>query len=454
MPFASLAGGAERLTQLKALCTVIETKSVEDCSWFSWGRQDGIFEITVCDLEMPIDRNRKSGQWLRSQFRFRVRRRALPVGTSLHDRSGCRLAERQALAGVENGWLSALASLQGHGLLGERQVESLRSLAQRTLLCAKPGNSCLDAIIALRAVGAPATCCDRLWAIAFKQARAPEDGEFAGYNWHYAPYAATEALGYAMPSPELDARIITELSVALDQRDFVYAQGLLRIGRLRQGPEELAAIAERALDLCASELALHSSDAPVKLASRCMEFLQARGALAPGRLLDWLDHPEGPLFTAALEQVKAGCDWAVPAVVAALESAASHGAVAARAAERLLCFEAISVQDARLDALLDIAPLSERAKLAATMLYFGADVGRLSRVVIEALCSSDEDLAEAGANALSGRSEEPSVWREALQRGVHASIRAYALKRAGMPSELELYWQDSSDEDSRAQDVG
>ena len=39
------------------------------------------------------------------------------------------------------------------------------------------------------------------------------------------------------------------------------------------------------------------------------------------------------------------------------------------------------------------------------------------------------------------------IWSEALRHRVNASIKAYALKRAGMPSEGEHYWPDETDED-------
>jgi hypothetical protein len=61
-------------------------------------------------------------------------------------------------------------------------------------------------------------------------------------------------------------------------------------------------------------------------------------------------------------------------------------------------------------------------------------------------------MAEAGANALAASRDRPEIWREALQRGVHASIKEYALRRAGMRSEVEQYWQDENDEDECPQD--
>jgi len=257
-----------------------------------------------------------------------------------------------------------------------------------------------------------------------------------------------------LPSPALDARIVSELSAALDRLDFEYAEGLVRIGLSRTIAVELVALTERALDLCAGELAVRANAAALKLATCCVEFLQARDALAPGRLLGWLEHPEHSLFTAALDRVKMGCDWAVPALVAALESTAGSGAVAARAAERLLILEAIDVRDARLDAVLGHAPLGDGVKLAAMMLYFRADIGRVSRTIIEALCSCNEDIAEAGVNALAGRRERLEIWSEALQRGVHASIKEDVLWQAGMRSEVEQYWQDENDEDESPQDEG
>ena len=182
------------------------------------------------------------------------------------------LAERQVMAGIENGWLSALASLPRHGLLGKQQLDSLRSLAQRVLMSCEPGDSCPDAVVALRAVGAPDSCFDRLWTIALKSASTAGESD-GSYNRHYAAYAATEALGHAGPNPELDARIVRELSAALDQRDFEYAEGLIRIALLRKGPPELVALSERTLEVCAGELALHLNAMTVSLASRGIEFL-------------------------------------------------------------------------------------------------------------------------------------------------------------------------------------
>ena len=357
------------------------------------------------------------------------------------------------MAGVENGWLSALAALPKHGLLDEPQLDALRSLAQRVLMCREPSDCCPDAILALRAVGAPDSCFDRLWTIALESEKTT--GVIAGwYNGNYAAYVATDALGHAGPSPALDAQIVSELSAALDRLDFEYAEGLVRIGLSRTIAVELVALTERALDLCAGELAVRANAAALKLATCCVEFLQARDALAPGRLPGWLEHPEHSLFTAALDRVKMGCDWAVPALVAALESTAGSGAVAARAAERLLILEAIDVRDARLDAVLGHAPLGDGVKLAAMMLYFRADIGRVSRTIIEALCSCNEDIAEAGVNALAGRRERLEIWSEALQRGVHASIKEDVLWQAGMRSEVEQYWQDENDEDESPQDEG
>jgi len=358
------------------------------------------------------------------------------------------LAERQTTAGVQNGWLGALAALPKLGLLGEPQLDALRSLAERVLMSAMPGNCCSDAIVALRAVGVPDSCFDRLWTIALQSAT---KGSAGSYNGHYAAYVATDALGQAVPHPELDARVVSEFSASIERRDFESAEGLIGIGLLRQNAVELLALTERALELCAGELALRSNTAALKLATRCVEFLQARDALA-GRLLSWLGQPEHPLFTAALNQVKMGCDWAVPALVAALESTAGSGAVAARAAERLLSLEAIDVRDERLDAVLAHAPLRDGVELAASMLYFSADIGRVSRTIIEAICSCDEDIAEPAVNALAGNRERQNIWREALQRGVHASIKEYALKQAGMRSEVEQYWQDENEEEESPQD--
>ena len=363
------------------------------------------------------------------------------------------LAERQAMAGIRYGWLSALAALPKHGLLGEQQLDALRSLAQRVLMCGEPSDRGLDALLALQAVGAPDSCFDRLWTIAFESAK-PTHRRVGWYKGNYAAYLATEALGHAGPSPALDARVVSELSAALERRDFEYAEILVQIGLSRKNAVELVALTERALGLCAGELAVGSNASALKLATGCVEFLQARDALAPGRLLGWLEHPEHPLFTAALGRVKKGCDWAVPALVAALDSSACSGAAAARAADRLLFLEAISAHDARLDALLERAPLRDSVELAAMMLCFGVAIGRVARTILEALCSSDDDIAEAAANALAISREQLEIWNQALQRGVNASIEHYALRQAGMPSEVEQYWQDENDEDENPQDEG
>jgi hypothetical protein len=363
------------------------------------------------------------------------------------------LAERQAMAGVRYGWLSALATLPKHGLLGEQQLDALRSLAQRVLMCREPSDCGPDALLALQAVGAPDSCFDRLWTIAFESAK-PTRRWVGWFRGNYTAYLATEALGHAGPSPALDARVVSELSAALERRNFKHAKILLQIGMSRKNAVELVALTERALGLCAGELAGGSNAAALTLATSCMEFLQARDALALGRLLGWLEQPEHPLFMAALDRVKLGCDWAVPALVAALESSACSGAVAARAAERLLLLEAISAQDARLDALLEHAPLRDGVELAAIMIYLRVDIGRVARTLLEALCSCDEDIAEAAANALAGSRERLEIWSEALQRGVNASIKEYALRQAGMPSEVEQYWQDENDEDESLQDEG
>ena len=355
------------------------------------------------------------------------------------------LAEHQALAGVKNGWLSALAALPSQGLLDEQQRNQLRSLAQRVLLSSQAVDGCSDAVFALRAVGAAEACFDRLWDIALKS---PKKTEAKGrwYNRPYTAYAACETLGQAGPNPALDARIESELSAALDRRSFEFAEGLIRIGIGRKDAVELLALTERALALCAGELALRSSTAPLELAARCVELLQARDPRAPHSLLGWLEHPENPLFIAAIQHVGRGCDWAVPALLGALESTALSGAIAARAAERRLCIEALDVNDARLDAVLQRAPLRDAMELATMMLCFGADFARVSHEVLDALCSSDEELAEAGVHALSCLREQPDIWSQALLRGVHPSIKEYAIKQAGLPSEAEQYWQDTNDE--------
>jgi len=77
-----------------------------------------------------------------------------------------------------------------------------------------------------------------------------------------------------------------------------------------------------------------------------------------------------------------------------------------------------------------------------------------SVTIIDALCSCDEDIAEPAVNALAGSRERRDIWSEALRRGVNANIKEYALKRAGMPSEVEQYWQDENDEDESPQDEG
>jgi len=365
------------------------------------------------------------------------------------------LAERQAAVGVENGWLSALAALPAQGFLSEGQVDALRCLAERVLEGAPPNRCRCDALVALRAVGAPASCFDRLWTIALDAARTRERIDaWHRRSWRYAAQVASEVLGHAGPSQELDARIVQELSAGLEQLDFERAEVLVRIAVTRKDATGLEPLVERALALSAAELASQQSAAALRLAMRCAEFVHSRDAQAPARLLGWLGDPEDPLFTPALHQVKLGCDWAVPALFAALESNAGDGAVAARAATRLFYVEAIDVHDPRLDAVLEHAPLRDGIELAGTMFYFGAPIERISHTVLEALCSPDEDTAQAGVLAVSCSRQPLAIWSEALQRGVHASVRDHALRQARLPSEVEQYWQDEIGENDVHQDEG
>lgn len=366
------------------------------------------------------------------------------------------LAARGARAGVDHGWLNALASLANKGALAPPERARLREIA-RDALGSPAWDGASAPLLALAWAGAPPDLLDRLWSIAMTPTA---DDALERSRHANAARWATIALVGMEGAPALDARIAAEGAEALGARSYPALERILDLGCRRATPA--------AFDLGARCLARVDDDpAAFDAALRVAYALEEAGRLDESGLLDALDRPESRRFAIAARLLRKQRSLAIlGALHRALESEARGGAAAAEAAAALLVMEAIGAEDRRLDGILERAPPRARASLLGMLLSRGAPLSPLQRHFLDLLVCADAEAAESACEDLFSKESEGTreLFEAALalgsggaassrdgasggQGGPSPSIREMIEHYLGEPSEAELYWRDGGDDD-------
>lgn len=181
--------------------------------------------------------------------------------------------------------------------------------------------------------------------------------------------------------------------------------------------------------------------------------LDAASSLPPdatdeGWIVARLRRPESLAFLVADRRSGATPTLAVlDALRDALGSSARDGGSAAEAAATLLHQGAIGPEDARLDLILERAPLRERARLAYQILAKHGPIELFRRHLLSVLTTGDIVDADAVLDEI--EQHEPKGWKDlyedALPFVTSAKVRAAIEHALGEPHEQLLYWQDTGD---------
>lgn len=353
-------------------------------------------------------------------------------------------AANEARAGVDLGWLSALASCAREGALRPAWRDRLRAIAVEAL-----GSPAWDGsgapLSVLRQVGAPTELVERLWSITVSR---PQGGERRAWHRAHAAHSAAEVL-IAMPeAPGLEALLMAEAAAAREARDWERLKEVLRIGCRRKIPAAIA--------LAEDLLATIDEEPGHGIAARwSLDELREAGRLDEAWVLAALDHPESRRFEIAVSLTgRKPSLAALAALQRALDSTARNGAAAAEAARHLVGCHAIGIDDRRLDGILARAPLMERAELLGMLLLLEAPLAPLRRHYADVLTGPDEKAAAEAFEDLHGR--KPDGTFELLQ-SVRPLVSARNVRESidddlGEPNEAELYWRHSDDDEDEDED--
>jgi hypothetical protein len=301
------------------------------------------------------------------------------------------------------GWMRRLGDLVERGVIPREQASSLRDLAARHVASADVGRAD-DALRVLALLGAPAPLLDRVLSLALD-----DDPS--------APQA--RALIVSWPDRALDARLASEMALALADRDWPRLEHAAAVGLARGGHGAMV-IAGRVL-----EVAEREEDA-VEAAVECARHLRERGALADAWAVEAVRRPESPLFAVA-----ARAWWRSTAVRPGLEralaSTARGGGSAVEAALALLHADPpLSPRDRRLPPLLERSGPAARADLLYAMCVHGAPFALVWPYLEGLMVSGDRRVTEAltGVAACLRAPRARVCLRSLLPRVVDAELAA------------------------------
>ena len=348
-------------------------------------------------------------------------------------------ADREARIGVDHGWLNALGSLAREGALRPAWRDRLRAIAVEGLQ-APAWDASGAPLSALQHVAAPVELLERLWSIAVGPA---PSGARRAWHWAHVAHLAAEALVTMPEAPGIEALLVAEAAAARGARDWERLREVLRIGCRRKIPAALALVEE--LLATVDEEPGHRTAVWWSL-----DELRDAGRLDEAWVLAALERPESHAFEIAVHRAgKKPSLAALAALQRALESTARGGAAAAEAAQHLVWCNAIGTDDRRLDGILERAPLMARAELLGMLLLLEAPLAPLRRHYADVLTGSDEKAVAEAFEDLYGR--KPDGTYELLQ-SVRPLVSAPKVREAiddylGEPSEAELYWRHSDDDE-------
>jgi hypothetical protein len=326
------------------------------------------------------------------------------------------------------GWMRRLGDLLAAGVIAPEHAGPLRELAARHVASEDSGQID-DALRVLSMVGAPPELLDRALAVALDDDLGSWEARKLIVAW---PGPATEGAS-APSSPALDTRLVSEMAVALAERDWTRLQhaSWMALGRKAAAAR---VVAQRVLEVAEDEE--DAADAAIE----CARGLQQAGVLGDDWALAVLARPESPLFT-----VVARCWPRSPAVRAALEtaltSAAREGIAAAEAAVGLLhSTPPFSARDRRLPAILAAALPPWRAELVHAMVMHGAPLATVAKHLEELLTSPEPNVTQplSGIAIFLKSPRARALLRAVLPRVVDPELRAEIAEELG--AQPEPYW--------------
>jgi hypothetical protein len=301
------------------------------------------------------------------------------------------------------GWMRRLGDLVERGTIARDQVAPLRTLAARHVSSEDAG-VIDDSLRLLALVGAPPELLDRALGLAL-------DVDLAS--------SAVRELVLAWPDRAVDARLASEMALAVAERDWARVQCAASVA-LGRGSPAARVIAQRVLEIAEED------EAAIDAAVECAQRLRGLMALDDAWALAALGRPDSPIFTVAA-RVWRRSGPVRGALEAALGSPARRGASRAEAAIALLWGDPpLSPRDRRLTALLPAAPALERAELVHAMCIQGAPLTYVAPHLEALLESPDVGVAHAliGVARWLRSSKGRALLRAVLPRVMDAELRA------------------------------
>jgi hypothetical protein len=300
-------------------------------------------------------------------------------------------------------WMRRLGDLVERGVIAREHAAPLRALAAHHVASDDAGMM-EDSARLLALVGAPAELLDRAVRLAL-------DVELAS--------PAARDLVVAWPDRAVDARLTSEMALAVAERDWERVQRAASMA-LGRGSPAARVIAQRILEIAKEDET--AIDAAVECAHRLRELKELDDTWA----LASLSQPESPIFTVAARAWRKS-EAARAALEAALSSPARGGASRAEAAVALLWADPpLSPRDRRLSTVLSGAPPVQRAELVHALCIHGAPLSHIARHLEELLASTDTQVAYAliGVAQWLRSPKARALLRAALPRVFDAELRA------------------------------
>ena len=315
------------------------------------------------------------------------------------------------------GWMRRLADLVERGAIAREDTGPLRELAAKHVLADDAGQID-DALRLLTLVGAPPELLERVMALALTD-----------------DLGAWEArkLVAAWPERSIDARLVSNMALALADRDWSRLENASWMA-LERDVSAARVVAQRVLEL------VEETDEAIGAASVCTRSLRARGVLDDAWAISALGRPQSPVCVVAA-RVWRGAPAVHGALEALLSSTGRAGASAAEAAMSLVNAEpGLSPRDRRLQSVLAAAPPPERAELVVGMCVRGAPFASVAPY-LEALFTSSDERVTSMLVGITGWMKTPkamAMFRQVLPRVVDAELRADIEEQLGHVP--EPYW--------------
>jgi hypothetical protein len=352
------------------------------------------------------------------------------------------LAERDALAGLDTGWLQCMGALVKKLALTEAERERLRAIGLAGLR-SPAWEGAGGPVYAIHSAGlTPETVAVILAAMV---APAPKRGRKPASD---AVFAAWQVLPQARGLEGLAEQLAAAARAAWDARSWETFRWLADTA-CRCGVEDTIALVRRAVE--GLDDAPEEARAAIREAARGLE-----GRVDEAWLIQQLRLPASAAFPVAVSLVARDKPSlaVLEALRDALDSDGRAGASAAEAAEKLLGLGAIGVADRRLDGILSRAPAPARASLAGALLHQEAPIVSLRHHLLDLLARNDYEVVADIFWALSRRDPpgKSDLYEDAVPLATCAKVRRELESDLGEPEERMTYWQGGDGEVDEEED--